>query len=1012
MSETHPETALQNLLEQRAWLQELCQSLVRNPADAADLSQQSLLSSLRQRLPVLQPRAWLRTVAQNHARQQHRQRSRAARHHAAAASQRPDTAPSAAETSAAFEAQRLVVTAVHELPEPFRSTVLRHYFDGMTLAAIARAAGDPEGTVRWRLAKAHSLLRERLEERCGRDWRGAVLPLCTAPLRRSLPLLAFAAVALLGTAGLLWPRKAASPPRPEQSAVAAYLTLPLEQAANTAPVREAAPSPGTVAIAPPPAPPRPRVAAGVPLPAQQAMVRARILDHRGQPLANAQLRLDSWHHGNLELSSPFQELLLPPATSDAHGQVALPLHTDERLLGGLPASMRPAAGEPWRLGFSIRAAGHLPLRSTHFLADGDELDLGTLTLAPAATLRGTVVAQDGSALVGAHVGVFGCPLPTPAPNGSASLADLARAAARTTTSGWLARGQFQLEPVPLGPVLVLAIAEGYRSAHLYLDLQGTEATLPALVLDPIPATTPPRGPELLVLDPAGLPVPAALVQLRHRHGSASARTGPDGTAQFARLLDSSLTAADLLQAIAIDPTGLYEPVCGERLAAADGTVRLQLGPKNPTTVQVHSPPAAAGKLVASWVSDDDGIEFYLPVQTLDALRFTPPPFAASLRIRRDRCLPWTSAVYPAGAWPTSLTVELQPRAQLRGEVQAGGQALAGARVRVLREGPAVLQDGFRTSSWRPFGPNATTDARGNYVLDGLDQGRYRLLVAASDHAPAASEAFAWDPTAPTTMPLVALSRGGRLQGTLRQRDGTPLPRRLIALSHELFGLRTTFTDREGRFAFAALAAGDYVLRETEPVDQGATVVSSLPSDEGTSLATKASVLAGQTTAIELVAEACELQLEVQVTGLRHLLGWTAELLDPADGRRLAGPANLRRDGKLTLAAEQRGTARLQLRSPGGPFGDLTVRLPVSLEPGSTVVPVALSLAAWHQQQAGLPQDAGDHAWLLQTANGMEVEARGRCTAATGTLDFALAPLGACELVVRGTRYAVDTRPPR
>lgn len=178
---------------------------------------------------------------------------------------------------------------------------------------------------------------------------------------------------------------------------------------------------------------------------------------------------------------------------------------------------------------------------------------------------------------------------------------------------------------------------------------------------------------------------------------------------------------------------------------------------------------------------------------------------------------------------------------------------------------------------------------------------------------------------------------------------------------------------------------------------------------GSALATPASVRDGQTTAIELVADACELQLEVQVTGLRHLLGWTAELLDPTDGRRLTGPANLRRDGKLTLAAAQRGTARLQLRSPGGPFGDLTVRLPVPLEPGSTVVPVVLSLAPWSGQQAGLPQDAGDRAWLQQTANGIEVEARGRCDAATSTLEFALAPLGACELVVRGTRYAVDTR---
>lgn len=73
---------------------------------------------------------------------------------------RPDTLPShALETS---EQQQLVQTALAQLPEEFRTVLVLKEMDGLKYDEIADVVGCPIGTVRSRISRARSELRDKL----------------------------------------------------------------------------------------------------------------------------------------------------------------------------------------------------------------------------------------------------------------------------------------------------------------------------------------------------------------------------------------------------------------------------------------------------------------------------------------------------------------------------------------------------------------------------------------------------------------------------------------------------------------------------------------------------------------------------------------------------------------------------------------------------------------------------------------------------------------------------------
>ncbi|MEM6569479.1 MAG: sigma-70 family RNA polymerase sigma factor [Planctomycetota bacterium] len=164
------------LLEHAEWLRALCQRLVQG-ADAGDLAQDTLVAAIRN--PPREGtrlRAWLTSVARNQARSARLRRlRREARERIGA---KPEALPSPAEVTENLNVQRLVVEAVSALDEPYRSTLVHRYYEGLSCSEIARRQGLPAPTVRSRLQRAHALVRRSLQLELGDSrWALAVSPL-------------------------------------------------------------------------------------------------------------------------------------------------------------------------------------------------------------------------------------------------------------------------------------------------------------------------------------------------------------------------------------------------------------------------------------------------------------------------------------------------------------------------------------------------------------------------------------------------------------------------------------------------------------------------------------------------------------------------------------------------------------------------------------------------------------------------------------------------------------------
>jgi RNA polymerase sigma-70 factor (ECF subfamily) len=71
--------------------------------------------------------------------------------------------PSPADIAEQREADETVRRVVHDLPEPYRTVVDLHYWEGMPLPRVADYLGLPLTTVKWRLRRAQALLRPNLE---------------------------------------------------------------------------------------------------------------------------------------------------------------------------------------------------------------------------------------------------------------------------------------------------------------------------------------------------------------------------------------------------------------------------------------------------------------------------------------------------------------------------------------------------------------------------------------------------------------------------------------------------------------------------------------------------------------------------------------------------------------------------------------------------------------------------------------------------------------------------------
>lgn len=202
------------LLAHADWLRDLARKLVGGAA-ADDAVQDTFVAALRSPPdPDLPAKPWLARVLRNASRMAHRSASRRARREDAV-TQIATPPSSAADTVARAETFRTLVELVLALDDPHRATLLRHYFDGESFAAIARRDGIPEATVRGRHKQALEQLRRRLDARSHGDrraWLAALGPLAAPPAHTAsiavgvliVNKLAITVVIAVIAAGALW----------------------------------------------------------------------------------------------------------------------------------------------------------------------------------------------------------------------------------------------------------------------------------------------------------------------------------------------------------------------------------------------------------------------------------------------------------------------------------------------------------------------------------------------------------------------------------------------------------------------------------------------------------------------------------------------------------------------------------------------------------------------------------------------------------------------------------------
>lgn len=218
MSGPHDPPKPEDLLEHARFLRGLARRLVRDESEADELVQETWIEALRRRAePIANLRPWLAGVLRNLARERARGAGRRARREREAA--RPEGLEPTANVLERIENFRVLAREVIELDEPYRSTIVQMYFEGLGAHELAAREGIPAATVRSRHMRALQQLRERLDRRYeDREtwqllflpWLGLELPPPRTPLATKFVLGGLVLCALVGTwlAWRAWPAHA------------------------------------------------------------------------------------------------------------------------------------------------------------------------------------------------------------------------------------------------------------------------------------------------------------------------------------------------------------------------------------------------------------------------------------------------------------------------------------------------------------------------------------------------------------------------------------------------------------------------------------------------------------------------------------------------------------------------------------------------------------------------------------------------------------------------------------
>lgn len=444
----------QALADHVEWVRRLAYALVHDVHRADDLAQRTLVAALehppedRGRL-----RAWLASVLRNVARREARDAGTRVLYESR--SRTPEPAPSPEQILTRATAHRDVVNAVLALEEPYRTTILLRFFEGLTAAQAAARLEIPAATVHTRTQRALERLRAKLDAHHGsREAWAALLwlakpgsvPMTLGALLMNTKILVGAAVLLLAAVAAFVFRPGASSDGALVAASPGGSPLRAEAAAQAPSVAstETAKSDRSAASSPARAESRGAGPAKDPkLATPSVIIRGRVIDVESRAVAGIAVRA---RKGSLQAS----------VATDADGRFELETNDSSALI--------EAVSERY---ITVLAGELTAARSS---AEP------VLVVAPRVTVAGSVASESGSAVEGARVLWT---LPDDFRGRFREILDFSR------EDTWLAlsdsRGAFSLGAVPAVRGAELAVSrEGYQSVSLQAPEVSTW-TLPVIL---------------------------------------------------------------------------------------------------------------------------------------------------------------------------------------------------------------------------------------------------------------------------------------------------------------------------------------------------------------------------------------------------------------------------------------------------------------------------------------------------------------------------------------------------
>ena len=903
------------LLAGAGWLRALACRLARDEGEADDLLQDTWLAA-RSQAPGTVAGPWLVRVLRNAARQRGRSEARRAWREARAATPEPEP-PEALRRR--MELSRELVGLVLELREPYRSTVVQHYYDGRSTVEIARAQGLPEATVRTRLARARSLLRERLDARGGeRAWRAVVAdwPAARTAVTPWLETLSYAAggwamstatksllvitcalaVAALGHRMLSPGERSVPGVAPSGAAAAPQRGLDDPRGPSPQDGRDLVAS-GSQAEGQAPADKTPESSPGNAALVVTADVRTRTMD----PLGGVELRLNGG-----------------PGTA----AVEVPG-------GGLRWDLEPPQGGT--LDLVLAHPDHAPHRRTVEWTPGRSLELGQVVLGRGGTLAGRVLGN-GRALADVEVWLG----PSGGQEDPWARARRGPGFERAAGDVSAADGSFRMTAVPVGTYRLWAGAEGWLwtvadgvVVRAETPLEGLE-----LSLEPLPDEDRVTG---RVLDPEGRGVAGATVTF--------------GTAGEERVHGSVISAEDGTFALVLHERRPHDLRASDAARRWPDLVSPDVAPGSRGVDLVFgAPPTLVVRVSSSRGQPAEGIELRTMdrhgARTLGVYR-DGEQAPGRLRIQ-EPAEPFTLLVsgagygraylgpFAPGALGSPYDIELESVGGLTGRVVAAGRPVAGARLALHATAgdQAIHHRGFPTRLWPTPDARGTSADDGTFRLQAGRRGAFELWITHDDFAP---EGRPVDLADAVDLGDVELTSGGRLVGTV---SGAQAPGVQVALSGGNLQPRLTRVQRDGSFALERVTPGDAWL-ELLPPDFDPQGIWDLHAEgpQAQPHGVPCVIRPGATTRVDLDLERhgpAVLEVSWKLDG-EPGAGWTAEL-QPRGGAR-GRPSDqadgtLDADGRVRLEVWRRGAYRLSLRPPGSPGLQLWRDLDLDTEGGA------------------------------------------------------------------------------